>query len=63
MIVSLAVACRSVGALIGDKRETAVTGFILDTLDDLRPLRDEVRGVCLVRFLLAVFQTLALVIL
>lgn len=36
--------------------------IFLDTADNLRPFRVELGGVRLVRFLLAVFQTLALVI-
>jgi hypothetical protein len=37
--------------------------IFLDTPDDLRPFRVELSGVRLVRFLLAVFQTLTLVVL
>jgi len=58
-----AILGRGVCASIDAAWEAAVAVFILHTLDDLRPLRDEVRGVRFVRFLLAVFQTLALVIL
>lgn len=63
VMISHAVSGCSVGASLGNAKGGAVAAFVLDALDDLRPLRDEVRGVRLVCFLLAVFQTLALVIL
>jgi hypothetical protein len=49
-----------IGLILIDRGRVVV--IFLDTPDDLRPFRVKLSGVRLVRLLLAVFQTLALVV-